>query len=104
MKLQKDPVLKGKLPTLPGKNIFAGFGLGVVGSRMKKLTSKYEQILTNIEYMNELAANVNIFEVEAITSFLRTDYNAPHIAELRQKYNERQAEAAEKVSYSSPSE
>ena len=50
--------------------------------------------------MNQLAANINIFENEEILKFLRVDYFAKHIVELR----EMSADSAEKASYSSPSE
>ena len=91
--------MKGKLPQLPGKNLLSFFAKSIVESRKKRLSSKFK--ISNVtEYMNQLAANINIFENEEILKFLRVDYFAKHIVELR----EMSADHAEKASYSSPSE
>ena len=37
--------------------------------------------------MNKLALNINIFKDEMIVNFLRQDFEAPHIKQLKDQYD-----------------
>ena len=43
--------------------------------------------MPTIDYMNNLAAKINIFKEELIINFLRQDYDAPHIIEMREIFD-----------------